>query len=336
MVRAALRQLGVAPGSLEDATQDVFVVLFRRASRFDASRSVKNWLWGIARGVASTYRRSDRRRHRLHAALPAERGVARVTVPERTVAEGEAAQILDRFLRTLDADKCAVFVLADVEGRSGAEISRMLDVNVNTVYARLRAARRHFASAVAPHDDTSARPLFASWLPAAWLPGAWIPRAATLAAGVGALATAISLPSDPEAAADVGPAIAQAVIPWEAPTTRAPDSTPRIRHTLAAAVVSTPPPSPAVLEIELPAEEDDVDIVILATAPAPARRSRVARPVEVAPPPEPPPEIETDVAPVVPWGERIVARPPSSRPRPSLVAARHDFVDELGYLAQGL
>jgi RNA polymerase sigma-70 factor (ECF subfamily) len=42
-----------------------------------------------------------------------------------------------------------VFVLADVEGMTGPEIADALGIAVNTVYSRLRLARRDFERALA-------------------------------------------------------------------------------------------------------------------------------------------------------------------------------------------
>ena len=53
-----------------------------------------------------------------------------------------------RLLDELDDDKRAVFVLAELEQMSVPEIAEALGENVNTVYARLRAARREFEQLV--------------------------------------------------------------------------------------------------------------------------------------------------------------------------------------------
>ena len=147
MVQGALRQLGVDPGQLDDASQEVFLVLARRFAEYDAQRSLASWLWGIARGVASTQRRTSRRRRRLEASVaaqPSREGLS----PDDVVARGQARDMMRTFLDSLDEDKCAVFVLAEIEGCSGPEIAARLDANLNTVYARLRAARRRFDEAV--------------------------------------------------------------------------------------------------------------------------------------------------------------------------------------------
>jgi len=148
LVHDALLRLGVDRACLDDAAQDVFLVLYRRIEDYDRTRSLKSWLWGIARGVASGYRRSARRFCRLRAELPWPAGPP---PPDEHVARRQATRILDEFLGTLDAEKCAVFVMSEVEGRTGPEIAGLLSVNVNTVYARLRAARGQFDRALARH-----------------------------------------------------------------------------------------------------------------------------------------------------------------------------------------
>lgn len=186
MVRRALRQLGVPAEQVEDATQDVFVVLVRRIDDFDRSRSLTNWLWGIAKGVASGYRRSGRRRGRLQHALTVETVSPPRESSARAVAAGQAGAILERFLGELDQGKCAVFVMAEIEGATGPEIARRLDLNLNTVYARLRSARQCFRAAVASHHEPNATPLFAGLLPS-------LPKP-SLAIGSAALAAALVLP----------------------------------------------------------------------------------------------------------------------------------------------
>jgi RNA polymerase sigma factor (sigma-70 family) len=153
-----------------------------------ANRSLTNWLWGIARGVASTHRRTRRRQDRLHAGL-ATAAEARESSPDDGIDLARARAILEEFLATLDEDKCAVFVLAEIEGQTGPEIASRLDVNLNTVYARLRCARRLWAQTL----DARRRPLGVRALVPAWLPiskassaasAAWIPSllGSTLAA----------------------------------------------------------------------------------------------------------------------------------------------------------
>ena len=189
VVQRALRQLGVEPEQIDDAAQDVFVVLHRRLRDYDSARSLTNWLWGIAKGVASTYRRSARRRQRLRDALPYAEGSERT--PDDHVAHRQATRVLQDFLASLDEDKCAVFVLAEVEGCTGPEIAERLAVNLNTVYARLRAARRHFDDAIARHRPSRLQAAIGGLL--AWPLGA----KTAVASGACVLAAALVVPTLP-------------------------------------------------------------------------------------------------------------------------------------------
>ena len=50
-------------------------------------------------------------------------------------------------LSTLDDAKREAFVLSELEGLSAPEIAQILEVNVNTIYARIRAARQKLEDA---------------------------------------------------------------------------------------------------------------------------------------------------------------------------------------------
>jgi RNA polymerase sigma-70 factor (ECF subfamily) len=141
------RRLGVDDRSLDDAAQDVFIVVHRRLRDFEGRASIKSWLFGIARRVAHDHRRRARRKDR--SSLPAD-GLADVTSPSPrdTVARVEAAQLLTAFLDTLDDDKRETFILAELEQMTVPEIAEAVDANVNTVYSRLRAARKAFEQTV--------------------------------------------------------------------------------------------------------------------------------------------------------------------------------------------
>ena len=52
--------------------------------------------------------------------------------------------MLHAFLESLDPDKRAVFVMAELEQMTAPEIAVALSANANTVYSRLRAARIAF------------------------------------------------------------------------------------------------------------------------------------------------------------------------------------------------
>lgn len=138
-----LRRLGVQPLQLEDAVQDVFVVVQRRISDFEQRAAWKTWLFGIAWRVAKAYRAHHARRA-LETDGFEEGLVGTSPDPQQAAAETEAAGIVQSLLDTLEENRRVVFVMAELEDFTGAEIAESLQINVNTVYSRLRLARRDF------------------------------------------------------------------------------------------------------------------------------------------------------------------------------------------------
>src|SRR4029079_8293311 len=63
-----LRTFGVPEAQIEDAVQDVFVVVHRRLAEWQGRAAITTWLFAIARRIAGAHRRRAGRRDA--AALP--------------------------------------------------------------------------------------------------------------------------------------------------------------------------------------------------------------------------------------------------------------------------
>jgi RNA polymerase sigma-70 factor (ECF subfamily) len=145
-----LRSLGVRDAQLDDALQDVFVVVQRKLPEFDGGAQLRTWLYAIALRVSRKYRERSRRE-------PAALEVARESEPELVLehsGEGAALQnerlaLARAALESLSDEQREVFVLARVEQMSAPEIAEVIGIPLNTVYSRLRAARLGFEAAVA-------------------------------------------------------------------------------------------------------------------------------------------------------------------------------------------
>src|SRR5688572_27811632 len=121
-----LRRLGVPPAQLEDAAQEVFLVVHRRLDSFDASwSSVQTWLFGIVLRVAQNERRSHRRRSAREA--PAFESGTLEAMPSDSLsasellAKREAARLVQQTLDTLSENERTIFVLVDIETMSVPE-----------------------------------------------------------------------------------------------------------------------------------------------------------------------------------------------------------------------
>lgn len=139
-----LRRLGVASASLDDALQDVYLVVLRRISDLQHDAHLKAWLFAIIFRVAGNHRRSARRRGNPEAYSDVHVPSAQPG-PFDLAARAQAREFLHGFLATLDDNRRAVFIMAELEQLTVPEISRALNANVNTVYSWLRAGRIAFS-----------------------------------------------------------------------------------------------------------------------------------------------------------------------------------------------
>lgn len=148
-VWSSLGRLGVASASIDDASQDVFVVAHRRLPGFEGRSDVRTWLFGIARRVAFRHRRTAIRHARKRRAAES---LARTSMPslgggiavdlDEAMAGRQAGALVLRALHDLDDDKRAAVVLHLFDELSGPQVAAMLGLNIDTAYSRIRAGRR--------------------------------------------------------------------------------------------------------------------------------------------------------------------------------------------------
>jgi RNA polymerase sigma-70 factor (ECF subfamily) len=142
-----LRRFGVPDASLDDAVQDVFIVVYSKLGEFEGRSSLRTWIFGIARRVARDHRPAGRVQ-----AVPGERLEAMPEVAwsaqEATAEQVNAARLLERLLGHLHPEKREAFILVEVEQMTIVEAAEALGVNPNTAYSRLRAARSELEQAL--------------------------------------------------------------------------------------------------------------------------------------------------------------------------------------------
>jgi RNA polymerase sigma-70 factor (ECF subfamily) len=152
----SVRRLGVVESAVDDAVQEIFVVVHRRLPEYEERGSLKSWLYGIVLRVVRVHRRTLRRKPAQLGGSGIESDVDTVSDheargPHERAAKNEAVRVLHEILDELDDEKREVFVLAELEQLTVPEIAELVDANLNTVYSRLRAARREFEQGVARH-----------------------------------------------------------------------------------------------------------------------------------------------------------------------------------------
>ena len=135
-----LRRLGVGDDEVEDACQEVFLVVHRKLAGFEHRSALRTWLYSIAVRCASHRRRRGRRGAPVGALATAPEPAVEAAQAD-DLARREARVELDAILDELDDAKRAVFVLYELEELTMAEVAATIGCPLQTAYSRLQAAR---------------------------------------------------------------------------------------------------------------------------------------------------------------------------------------------------
>lgn len=141
------RRLTGSEEDARDATQEIFLRVWRGLDGFRGEAKLSTWVFQIAWNYLRLHHRRAGRRPPLVAvaddeALVVERAPDPVPDPER---HATAADLLDRVEEAIDRlpeQFRVVLWLRDGEGRSYEEVAEVLDIPIGTVRSRLSRARQ--------------------------------------------------------------------------------------------------------------------------------------------------------------------------------------------------
>lgn len=151
--------LGVTGADAEDVLQEAFVAAWRGASGYEGTGSVRSWLLTIARRAAHRHRRRRAGEPPAHEPLESLDALAlragwgdavAVQVDERAA---DARACIARALARLEDDEREVLVLRDLDGLTGEEAARALQLSVPAMKSRLHRARLHLAALIREDAD---------------------------------------------------------------------------------------------------------------------------------------------------------------------------------------
>lgn len=151
----------------EDVTQEVFVQVLRKLATFRGEAAFPTWLHRVTVNAALAFRRKRalREDHRVSydplTDFQAD-GNHRAPVrrweppPDEVAVEHETHRLIEAAIDRLPEIYRDVYVLADVEEVSSADIAQMLGLSVAAVKSRLHRARLLMRHALAPYFEESA------------------------------------------------------------------------------------------------------------------------------------------------------------------------------------
>lgn len=138
------------PSTAEECTQDVFVVLWRRAASYDPARAkLTTWLLTITRNRAIELVRQRSRRPDPVADVEVD---GSAPDPAAIAGESDRAQRVAEALAELPAEQREVVSLAYFEGLTHTEIAEMIGAPLGTVKGRMRLALERLRSLVDEYD----------------------------------------------------------------------------------------------------------------------------------------------------------------------------------------
>lgn len=159
-VWSCTRRMGVREHELDDAVQDVFIVIHGRLSTLEKPESLRSWIYGIIRRTASAYHRARRAKVASAEAYHTEPQMQYPQQPSplELAEQTDQVRLLWTLLEKLDPPKREVLVLAELDEMTAPEIATVLEVPLNTVYSRLRTARQELEATMARyHAQTGQR-----------------------------------------------------------------------------------------------------------------------------------------------------------------------------------
>ncbi|HEY5956052.1 MAG TPA: sigma-70 family RNA polymerase sigma factor [Polyangiaceae bacterium] len=139
-----LRRLGVSPNDVEDLAHDVFLVLHQSWEKYDASRPLRAYLFGVAFRVAGNHLRKRRREVLFAVTDTTDSGPP----PDQRLEKSQARKLVLRALERVPMERRAVLIMHDIDKLSMTEIASNLSIYRFTGYSRLRKARKEFADAL--------------------------------------------------------------------------------------------------------------------------------------------------------------------------------------------
>jgi RNA polymerase sigma-70 factor, ECF subfamily len=157
-VHWTLRNFGARPVEIDDLSQEVFLVMWRRRASYDPARPLRPWIAGIAFRALQEARRRGRREHPFALVDAADEAPAQDDRLEAAQARGLVRAALAR----VPEKQRAVLVMHEIEGLPMRDIARLLDEPLFTLYSRLHRGRRAFAREVRRDDLRSGRAALAA------------------------------------------------------------------------------------------------------------------------------------------------------------------------------
>ena len=130
-----------------DASQEVFLRVYKYLGRFRGDQDFFAWLYGITVNVCRDFLKKRQHQDSRFVSYDEDAGAAHEVVDERIDAEHVLMQtqqrdLITKAIATLPFKERASIVLRDVEGLSTEEVARIMKSSATTVRSQISSARK--------------------------------------------------------------------------------------------------------------------------------------------------------------------------------------------------
>jgi RNA polymerase sigma-70 factor (ECF subfamily) len=143
-----LFRFGVSADDLDDAVQEVFLVVHRNGGYTPGPATPTSYLASIAVRAAASHRRRGRTNRERRADVAPDQVPSAAGGPVQILETRESLMELQAALERLEPNLRATLLLVELEGETCKSIAASLRIPVGTVYWRLHRARKTFRIAV--------------------------------------------------------------------------------------------------------------------------------------------------------------------------------------------
>ncbi|MCP4678478.1 MAG: sigma-70 family RNA polymerase sigma factor [Deltaproteobacteria bacterium] len=145
---------GLLESGAEEATQEVFMIAFKKISKCPGEEKLSGWLFQITRRHAANTRRKKWFKEML---WPARLDTGSDNLRKESGAHPQLSLELEQVLRKLPIKMTEVLILHDLDGLTRREIAAQLGIPNGTVASRLNKARSMFRDKWNPVDRGDGR-----------------------------------------------------------------------------------------------------------------------------------------------------------------------------------
>ncbi len=151
----ALRMLGNREDT-EEATQDVFIRVFRSMESFRGDSNLSTWIWRITTNLCITRskkKKADAVSMDKAGIDPPDGRINGIPRQEKSLYDRELSDLINKYISRLPETEAATITLFYMEGLSYSEISNVLQLPVGTVSVALHRGRKRLGELLKERRD---------------------------------------------------------------------------------------------------------------------------------------------------------------------------------------